>query len=135
MFRIAVQLSPTEARSYLSALLAVASADGMTREEMAYIEWQARARGVSVPDLFAEPTVDLTMLRELCTPVTRRMIVRDCISLACLDHDYTAAEQAAVRRIAQQLGISNKRVKELEDWSTTYWDIMAKGDALVEDKE
>ena len=129
------KLSPSEAQSYLSALLTVAAADGISTEEMGYIERQAQILGVSVDALMIEPAADLEALRAQCSPATRRMIVRDCITLASIDNDYNEVERQAVRRISEQLGVTQERLEAFEAWTREYWDVVQRGEHLLRDDD
>jgi len=127
------KLSSSEAQSYLSALLTVAAVDGISAEEMRYIERQAQILGVSVDALMIEPAADLEALRQQCSAETRRMIVRDCITLASIDNDYNELERASVRRISEQLGVTRERLRALEAWTQEYWDVVQRGEHLLRD--
>ncbi len=128
-------LNPTEARAYLRTLLAVSASDGISEEEMRFIEHRARIFGESVGDLIAEPTTDLEALREHCSIPARRVIVRDCINLALVDGEYTDIERAHIARICEQLDVSDELRDALESWTLEYWELIKKGDQLVRDAD
>jgi tellurite resistance protein len=129
------KLTPFEAQSYLRALLSVAAADGISAEEMSYIERQAHLFGVSVDALMMEPTADLEALREQCSAEIRRMIVRDCVTLASIDNDYNDVERAAVRLISEQLGVTRERLEAFEAWTRDYWAVVERGESLLRDED
>ncbi len=126
-------LNPTEARAYLRTLLAVSASDGITEEEMRFIDQRARIFGESVGDLIAEPTTDLEALRDHCSLQARRVIVRDCINLALVDGKYTDIERAHIARICEQLEVSPEVCKAIEAWTIEYWELVKRGNKLLRD--
>ncbi len=77
-------------------------------------------------DLKAFPTIP-----EEVSEVTRRVVVRDCILLGCIDGEYTDAERAWVHRIATWLGVDLEASDRLEDWLRRYFDLMEEQEMLL----
>lgn len=64
--------------------------------------------------------LDETSLEELCGQFeresARKLAVVELIDLGLADHEYFAEEKAAVREVAERMGISEEEVERIEEW-------------------
>ena len=120
-----------DAETYLRALIAVVKIDGIKVIERDYIETRAKVLGVDTVALWEEELKEFPPIPEEVSEVTRRVIVRDCILLGCIDGEYTDAERAWVHRIATWLSVDIEASDRLEDWLRRYFDLMEEQEMLL----
>ncbi len=63
--------------------------------------------------------------------MTRRVVLRDCILIACLDGEYSDTERAWIHRICEWLGLSTTTADLFEDWFHRYFDLIDEQEALL----
>lgn len=129
MFDVSQILKDFDGSAYLSALVAVAQADGVTPEEEEFIRGQAEAMGIPMPDL-TKP-VEVATVADVASTVTKRVIVRDCIVLALVDGHYTENERQRIFDIARQFGVEPALVERMERWAKDYSRVLAEGQAIL----
>ena len=117
--------------TYLRLLVAQGHLDGLVPEEQAYIRARAALLGVEVEPLLAQPLTELPAVDEQISETTRRVILRDCIVLACIDGDYSELERAHVHRVAKWLKVDIEAADRIEDWLRRYWELMDESEALL----
>jgi len=119
------RVAPTDRLPFLKALAHIAAADdAITLDEkqmvMAYAEaWDlGERRKGEVRDLLSAGTslsVD-ALVQEFSESGTRLLLVQELIRLSHADGTYAEAEEAEVARIAEHIGLSEKQLRDLEDW-------------------
>lgn len=124
-------LQDFDPRTYLRLLVAQSHLDGLKPEERNYIQARATVLGLDPEGLLAEPLTELPPVPETVSETTRRVIVRDCILLGCIDGDYSEMERAHVHRVAKWLSVDLDAVDRIEDWLRRYWDLMEESEALL----
>ncbi len=124
-------LQDFDARTYLRLLVAQSHLDGLKPEERHYIQARATVLGLDAEGLLSEPLTELPPVPETVSEATRRVIVRDCILLGCIDGDYSEMERAHVHRVANWLSVDLDAVDRIEDWLRRYWDLMEESEALL----
>lgn len=117
--------------TYLRLLVAQAQVDGLVPEERDYILLRGAMLGVDTEPLLAEPLRELPPVDPATSETTRRVILRDCIVLACIDGDYTETERARVHEVADWLSVPHSSVDRIEDWLRRYWELMDEAEALL----
>lgn len=126
------QLDAIDREAYLQAMVAVARADRQIRSaELEFLQNQASALDVDLEPLLDGPAPDLAGIRVRTNAQTRRMIVRDCITLAAVDGEYAESERAHVRQVAEALGVSGVRVAAIEAWLQRYSEVLDEGQRLL----
>ncbi|MCA9641034.1 MAG: hypothetical protein H6718_06730 [Polyangiaceae bacterium] len=128
MIDVSLILSDFDGPTYLNALIAVAQVDGVKPEEEAFINGQAEAMGLPLPDLATPADVAASAV---ASTVTKRIIVRDCIVLASVDGSYTENERKRIFDVARHLDVSDALVERMERWVTDYTRILEEGQAIL----
>ncbi len=122
-----VDLTQSEARAYLSYLMTVANADGQLHEkEKEFIELQAQVWGI----VNFEENVEEEELISL-SRTAKMSLLRDSITIAYIDGDYSQEERAKVDELAELLSVESERVADLEEWLLDYWRILERGEELL----
>lgn len=122
--------------AYLKALISVAHADlKLQPAELEFLRNQAEAFDVDLEPLLDKPEADLSGICERINLPTRRMIIRDCITLAVVDGEYSDVEREQIGRVAESLGVSSERMAALEGWLERYSAVLEEGQALLESPE
>jgi len=113
-------LGINQIQSMVRGMYELAKVDGVHQAEMVmlrgfYEQCQREAHALtSFDDLIAVP-FDLQTAREvLDTPERQTAFVQSCLLLAYADGNYSANEQAQLRKFAQALGVSNEQLATLE---------------------
>jgi len=123
-----------DSEAYLKALTAVAMADGeIAPEEMTFIEVQAKLLALDLEKILKAPEQNLRLITPKISLKTKKVILRDCISMAHMDGKYSSIEQTKVLEIAQDLGLGSQDVEELEKWLLDYWKILERGSKILGD--
>ena len=60
-----------------------------------------------------------------------RLALRDAALLASVDGDYDDAELAALRKICDAAGLSEKELSKILDWVADYWKMSANGRSII----
>ncbi|MEQ1570466.1 MAG: hypothetical protein ABMA64_32840 [Myxococcota bacterium] len=120
-----------DAHAYLRALIAIVKVAGVTDTERDYVESRARVLGVDSAPLWQETLTELPVLPDSVTERTRRVVLRDCVFIACIDGDYADKERAWVHRIRDWLGLAPEVSDLFEDWFRRYFDLMDEQEALL----
>lgn len=121
-----------DAVSYLQTLIAVAMSEGgMKPEEINYIELQAKLLNLDLDHMLDRPQLDLKKIAPKLSGKTKRVIIRDCITLAHMDRDYAAAERLRILGVANDLGLESKVVEQMEAWLKQYWSLLDQGERLL----
>jgi hypothetical protein len=109
----------------------MAHSDGHADErELAYIDLQANLAGIEM-HTFNDPLQDVSDYQLASLPsMLRNLLLRDAITLAYIDEDYTETEQAKLYELADRMAISRDKITEIENWLLDYWLLMEKGEEL-----
>ena len=115
----------------------VAAADGaLVREEISAIE---SAMGLmmlhpesreEVRQLLTQPP-DLDSILNGMEVSSIRLALRDAALLASVDGDYDEAELAALRKICDAAGLSEKELSKILDWVADYRKMSANGRSII----
>ena len=115
----------------------VAAADGaLVREEISAIE---SAMGLmmlhpesreEVRQLLTQPP-DLDSILNGMEVSSISLALRDAALLASDDGDYDDAELAALRKICDAAGLSEKELSKILDWVADYWKMSANGRSII----
>ncbi len=124
-------LEDFDAKTYLQALITVVKMDGIKDIERQYVDARAALLGVDPRPLWAEDLVELPPVPDEVGTVTRRVVIRDCILMACIDDDYSEKERSRVHQIAAWLSIDVETCDHFEDWLRRYFDLMDEQEALL----
>jgi len=122
-----------QAEGYLRALIAIAQVDGVLPVELDYLRHQATVMGFDLDVLMAEDEATPTDLGQGCNAMTRRVILRDCIILACIDNEFSGAERQKVDEICDLLELDRALIPRFEDWIGRYEAVLTEGARLLED--
>lgn len=133
----ALALAEEQRRKIACTLVMVAAADGaLVREEISAIE---SAMGLmmlhpesreEVRQLLTQPP-DLDSILNGMEVSSIRLALRDAALLASVDGDYDEAELAALRKICDAAGLSEKELSKILDWVADYWKMSANGRSIV----
>jgi uncharacterized tellurite resistance protein B-like protein len=125
------QFEESQRHIYIGALLEMAHSDGHADErELAYIDLQAQLAGIEMNAFSkANPEISDQQLGNLPS-MLRNLLLRDAITLAYIDEDYTEAEQEKLYELADRMAISREKITEIETWLLDYWLLMEKGEEL-----
>jgi hypothetical protein len=124
-------LADFDAETYLRVLIIVVKVHGVEPVERDFVESRARILGVDPSHLWDEALTELPPLPEGMGDMTRRVVLRDCILIACIDGDFTDTERAWTHRIRDWLGLSAETADLFEDWFRRYFDLMDEQEALL----
>lgn len=117
MFTYHLSHDEKEALLKLVGFLAT-SDDEVAPEERKFVLDLAHDLNVSAEGVFKQGVGD--DLDELCSPFDRdsakKVALVELVDLALTDAEYFAEEKAAVRRVAEQMDISEDVVEKIEDW-------------------
>ena len=133
----ALALAEEQRRKIACTLVMVAAADGaLVREEISAIE---SAMGLmmlhpesreEVRQLLTQPP-DLDSILNGMEVSSIRLALRDAALLASVDGDYDEAELAALRKICDAAGLSEKELSKILDWVADYWKMSANGRSII----
>lgn len=126
-----LELADFDAETYLRALILVVKVHGIEPVERAFVERRARMLGVEHGHLWEEGLDDLPELPESMSDMTRRVVLRDCILIACIDGEYSDEERSWIHRICAWLGLSTDTADRFEDWFRRYFELMDEQEALL----
>lgn len=124
-------LGDFDANAYLRALIAVVKVHGVEEVERQFVETRARVLGVDPSHLWDEALVELPPILGSMSDTTRRVVLRDCIFIACIDGEYTETERVWIHRIRDWLGLGEQTADLFEDWCRRYFDLMSEQEALL----
>jgi len=124
-------LADFDAETYLRALIIVVKVHGVEPVERDFVEARARILGADHEHLWDDSLDDLPDLPSDMSDMTRRVVLRDCILIACIDGDYTDTERAWIHRLCAWLGLSTETADLFEDWFRRYFDLMDEQEALL----
>lgn len=117
--------------AYFKALISVAKADGNLNEiEEEFIKDQATLLNYELGDLIDQDINLETLHLSESSPFTRKILIRDCISLAYIDDHYDEREKAEIQRIGQNMQLSSQEINAIESWLLSYWDLMKQAEEL-----
>jgi len=124
-------LEDFDAETYLRVLILVVKVHGIEPVERSFVESRAKILGVAHEHLWAETIDELPPLPDGMSDMTRRVVLRDCILIACLDGEYSDDERVWIHRICAWLGLSVATADQFEDWFHRYFDLMDEQEALL----
>ncbi|QDG53705.1 hypothetical protein FIV42_24055 [Persicimonas caeni] len=117
MFTYHLSYEEKEALLKLVGFLAQSDQD-VSPEERKFVLDLAHDLNVSSEGAFDD--LDGQNLESLCDAFQRdsakRVAIVELVDLALADHEYFAEEKAAVRDVAEVMGISDDEVAKIEDW-------------------
>ena len=124
-------LEDFDADSYFAALLMIATTNGTISEtELSFLKGQAHLLNFDLEQLLACTTRPNIEKLASSSVMTKRIILRDCISLANIDGNYDDSERKHVTEIAAQWGVGEDEIQNIEQWLEEYWAVMEKGKNL-----
>jgi len=124
-------LDDFDAETYLRVLILVVKVHGIEPVERSFVESRARILGAEHEHLWDETIEELPPLPEGMSDMTRRVVLRDCVLIACLDGEYSDTERAWIHRICDWLGLSHTTADLFEDWFHRYFDLIDEQEALL----
>jgi len=127
---IAAHLDEFEPGLYIQALVAVASCDGMTNDELDFIQGQAQMLGVDTAAALAAPVMVHDVSRAM-TQITRKLVYRDCYVLARIDGVPNEREREILDQLRAVLGLTPEACAKIEDWMDRYSVLLQEGGALL----
>jgi len=125
------RLADFDAETYLRALILVVKVHGIEPVERTFVEARARILGVDHEHLWDDTIDDLPPVPSTMSDMTRRVVLRDCILIGCIDGEYTDTERAWVHRICEWLGLATETADNFEDWFHRYFELMDEQEALL----
>lgn len=126
-----MMLGGFDARIYMTALITIVKLHGIEPIEREFVEARAKLLGVDTTDLWEEDIESFPPVSDEVGEMTRRVIVRDCILMGCIDGDYSDKEREWVHRIATWLEVGEETCDLLEDWLHRYFAMMDEQEALL----
>lgn len=129
---IAAHIDEFEPDLYIQALVAVASCDGMTNDELDFIKGQAQMLGIDPAAALAAPVMVHDVSRAM-TQITRKLVYRDCYVLASIDGAPNARERDILGQLQSVLGLTPEVCAKIEDWMNRYSALLEEGEALLAD--
>ena len=132
MRSIAAHIDEFEPEIYIQALVAVASCDGMTDDELEFIKSQAQMLGVDPGSALAAPVMVANVSRS-ANQITRKLAYRDCYVLASIDGAPNARERDVLDQLRIALGLALDVCGKIEDWMNRYSALLEEGETLLAD--
>ena len=116
---------------YFKALISIAKADGIFKEiEKEYIKDQAKLMEFDINSMLSKDYSLSEINLKNSSSVTKKILIRDCISLALIDDYYHETEQKRIYEIGKNIGLNISEIKEIEKWLNDYLEIMEKAETI-----
>ena len=110
-----MQLTLDERQALMSLLVSIAKADGKLNEmEKEFLKYYAKANSINL-NLDEEISID-DACKLIKTQKGKIIALQEIIKIAFADGQYDENEKKGVRIIAQNFGISESKLQEIEDW-------------------
>ena len=126
-------LSKFDKAIYLESLIVVSKSDGKVLPvEKQFIETQASLLGVETDAYWKSEIDDISHIdTSKLSNLTKRIIIRDCISLGYIDGDFDDSERQDIYSISDLFNIEHEVVDKIENWLCEYWVLLKKGNELI----
>lgn len=114
-------LVDSEKEAFLKLLVCLARIDGeLTHEESAFIQRCCWELDLELAQIFPQNTsipLDLhTILEEITTSLSQRVVIVELITMAYADGAYSEREQQGIRTIAEWMDVDTATIPALEEW-------------------
>lgn len=117
---------------YFKALLTVSKSDGSLDEvEVEYLKDQATLMNYDINSIINKDINFSELHIESTSNFTKKVIIRDCISIANIDNHYDDKEKIEIAKVGEKIGVSKEDIKKIEDWLFEYWGIIEKGEKIM----
>lgn len=117
---------------YIKILVAIAKADKNNGpREFKFVQTLADRLSLDIKDTWDSTDKDFSIERMDISRSTALAVLRDCIILASLDHDFSLGEKEKVYTYAEKMDIPRSDVEYLEKWLGDFRSIMKRWDKLV----
>lgn len=121
-----------EPELYIRILIAVTKADRNNAEpEINHVREQARLLGVNFAQLWQETDKTFDIGKQPASRTTAMLALKDCITIASMDGNFTLAEKERVYNYASKLDIPRRDVDLLEEWLDEYRALKRKWKRLI----
>ena len=110
-----MQLTLDERQALMSLLVSIAKADGRLNEmEKEFLNYYAKANSINL-NLDEEISID-DACKLIKTQKGKIIALQEIIKIAFADGQYDENEKKGVRIIAQNFGVSESKLQEIEEW-------------------
>jgi uncharacterized tellurite resistance protein B-like protein len=110
-----MQLTLDERQALMSLLVSIAKADGKLNEmEKEFLKYYAKANSINL-NLDEEISID-DACKLIKTQKGKIIALQEIIKIAFADGQYDENEKKGVRIIAQNFGVSESKLQEIEEW-------------------
>ncbi|MBT6047073.1 MAG: hypothetical protein HOG49_09650 [Candidatus Scalindua sp.] len=125
-------LNSFDSDSYFKLLVIVAGADGnICESELAFLQDQAKLMDYDLQAVLNKGLNLSDIKVQGISIVTKKIVIRDCISLAHIDGVYDKNESEKIQEIGKTLGIVPEDIDKINEWLLEYWAIIEKGEELL----
>ena len=107
----------------------IALSDGLHQGEKKYIDLQSALVGIDPSSLWDDSTFDEQALKALPLAL-KSILIRDVITLAHIDNDYTEEENGKLFDLLQMMDFPVEKVEAIKCWLVDYWALLEKGNVL-----
>jgi hypothetical protein len=118
--------------TYIRMLIAIAKADRDNGPpEYAYVRKRAERLGLDYEHFLASTKKTFATQKLSISRVTALAVLRDAITLASMDRNFTLPEREKIYTFAAKMDISRRDLEHLEEWIGEYRALREKWNELV----
>jgi len=118
--------------TYVRILIAIAKADRENGpREFEYVRKKAQKLGVDYDQVLDSTEKGFDIKKQAVSRATALAVLRDAITLASMDRNFSLPERERIYTFAAKIGISRRDLERLEEWLGEYRDLRTKWNGLV----
>ena len=121
-----------DSETYIKILIAIAKADKDNGpREFEYVRKRARRLGADYDSFLASTDKTFDIKKQKVSRLTALVVLKDAITIASMDRNFSLPEREKVYTFAGKLDISRNDVDYLEEWVKAYRDLGERWKGLV----
>ena len=121
-----------DSETYIKILIAIAKADKDNGpREFEYVRKRARRLGADYDGFLASTDKTFDIKKQKVSRLTALVVLKDAITIASMDRNFSLPEREKVYTFAGKLDISRNDVDYLEEWVKAYRDLGERWKGLV----
>lgn len=118
--------------TYIRILIGIAKADkGNGPREFDYVRKKAQRLGVEYDRVLVSTEKGFDIEKQALSRATALAVLRDAITLASMDHNFSLPERERIYTFAARMDISRRDLERLEEWLGEYRDLRTRWNGLV----
>ena len=118
--------------TYIKILIAIAKADKDNGpREFEYVRKRAQRLGADYDGFLASTDKTFDIKKQKVSRLTALVVLKDAITIASMDRNFSLPEREKVYTFAGKLDISRNDVDYLEEWVTAYRELGERWEGLV----